>query len=332
MKKYKCLNKNIYNSGKYKILPLRFQDRYDIMNWRNEQKYHLRQQNDLKLEIQDLYFENVINNLFKLKFPKQILFSYLEDDKCIGYGGLVHVNWKKKDAEISFIMDTVLEDKLFDFHWSIFLNLIEKVAFNDLRLIRIFTHAYNLRPHLYDVLLKNSYNEESKIKSDNTKKSEFVLVHSKISKKIKLIKANIKHIDIAFEWVNEPSIRKFSFNKTKIDFHSHKNWFVEKIKNPRCFYFFLKYESNICGSIRFDEFNNKYKISYLIDKEFQGHGLGRIILFLGTLLLKKKIKNKIEVYGDVKNDNYSSIKIFENLSFDRKKLNKSILRFQKVIT
>ena len=332
MRKYKCLETNIYNEGKYTILPLRFQDRYDIMKWRNEQKYHLRQQNDLNQEIQDLYFKNVINNLFKLKFPKQILFSYLEDDKCIGYGGLVHVNWKKRDAEISFIMDTVLEDESFDFHWSIFLNLIEKVAFIDLKLIRIFTHAYNLRPHLYDVLLKNNYNEESRIKSDNTKKSEFVLVHSKISKKIKLIEANIKHINIAFRWVNEPSIRKFSFKKIKIDFDSHKNWFLKKINNSRCFYFFLKYENNICGSIRFDELNNKFKISYLIDIEFQGQGLGKIILFLGTLLLQKKIKNKIEVYGDVKNDNYSSIKIFENLSFDKKKLNESILRFEKNIT
>ena len=67
MKKYKCLEKNIYNSGKYSILPLRFQDRYDIMNWRNEQKYHLRQENDLSKEIQDLYFKNIILKFSEIK-------------------------------------------------------------------------------------------------------------------------------------------------------------------------------------------------------------------------------------------------------------------------
>ena len=73
--------------------------------------YHLRQQNKLRIEDQNNYFENVVMKLFNLKNPDQILFSYISENKCIGYGGLVHINWNKKYAEISFIMKTKLERK-----------------------------------------------------------------------------------------------------------------------------------------------------------------------------------------------------------------------------
>ena len=184
MKKYKCLEKNIYNSGKYSILPLRFQDRYDIMNWRNEQKYHLRQENDLSKEIQDLYFKNIINNLFKVKFPDQILFSYLEENKCIGYGGLVHINWEKKDAEISFIMETLLEKKYFDFHWRNFLFLIEEVAFKDLSFNKISTYAYDLRSHIYNIFEEAGFYRESELKNQLFHNGEYksVIIHSKKNK------------------------------------------------------------------------------------------------------------------------------------------------------
>ena len=46
---------------------------------------------------------------------KSVLFNYLHNGKCIGYGGLVHINWIDKNAEVSFIMDTELEENYFEF-------------------------------------------------------------------------------------------------------------------------------------------------------------------------------------------------------------------------
>ncbi len=43
MNTYKSLNKQTFSKGEYSIVPIRFEDRYDIMKWRNEQVYHLRQ-------------------------------------------------------------------------------------------------------------------------------------------------------------------------------------------------------------------------------------------------------------------------------------------------
>jgi len=177
MESYKVLNKQVFNSGVFSLVPIRFQDRIDIMNWRNEQIYHLRQSEKLTKEKQDLYFKNVINNLFVQNYPNQILFSFLKKNKCIGYGGLVHINWNDKTAEISFVMETNLEKDYFEFHWCTFLNMIEKTAFKEIGLNKIYTHAFDLRPLLYSALEKQNFIMEKTYTDIYNNK---VVIHSKI--------------------------------------------------------------------------------------------------------------------------------------------------------
>ena len=55
---------------------------------------------------------------------------------ALGYGGLVHINWIDKNAEISFIMNTSLEKEHFNFHWKMYLSLVEQVAFDELSYIK----------------------------------------------------------------------------------------------------------------------------------------------------------------------------------------------------
>lgn len=154
---YQVLDKDCFSNGEYSIVPIRFEDRLDIMKWRNEQLYHLRQNKPLTETDQTNYFENVVNELFNQEQPNQILFSYLKEYKCIGYGGLVHINWIDKNAEISFIMATELEKDFFQFHWSTYLKMIEQVAFEQLGLHKLYVYAFDLRPHLYEVLEGNGY-------------------------------------------------------------------------------------------------------------------------------------------------------------------------------
>lgn len=184
MRCYKALNKQIFSFGKYKIIPIRNDDRFDIMKWRNEQIYHLRQKSILTSKMQDNYFKNVISPLFNQEFPAQILFSFMSELECIGYGGLVHINWKNKSAEISFIMRTDLELKSFEFYWTIYLSLIEKVAFNELSLHKINTYAYDLRPKLYPILENCGYEKEKEENSnlDSNGKLLKVIKHVKYNK------------------------------------------------------------------------------------------------------------------------------------------------------
>jgi RimJ/RimL family protein N-acetyltransferase len=182
-KNYKVLVNNFLSKGAFSLVPIRLEDKMKIMQWRNEQIYHLRQEKPLTVEDQNNYFNNVVSKLFEQEQPNQILFSLLENGDCIGYGGLVHINWKDRNAEISFIMQTSLEERRFDEIWSNYLSLLVQVAFNELKLHKIFTYAFDVRPNLYSIFLKSDFYEEVRLKEHCFFDNKFidVVIHSKIN-------------------------------------------------------------------------------------------------------------------------------------------------------
>ena len=180
---YKCLQVQTFQLGIHQLVPIRDEDKYLILKWRNEQLYHLRQAAPLSIEDQEKYFKQTVSNLFEQEKPSQLLFSYLENGVCIGYGGLVHINWRDKYAEISFVMDTALEKEFFQFHWTKYLTILEKIAFEGLNFHKVFTYAFDLRPHLYQAVLSNGFFEETRLKEHCLFNNQFidVVIHSKIN-------------------------------------------------------------------------------------------------------------------------------------------------------
>ncbi len=179
---YKILKRDKIQFGIYALVPIRQRDKYKIMKWRNEQVYHLRQKEKLTKKDQEEYFSTIIKDLFKIDKPNQLLFSYLKNEECIGYGGLVHIDWINSNAEISFIMDTSREKEEFHFHWSNYLNLLEEIAFKDLKFEKIYTFAYDLRPHLFTTIEKCGYQMEGLLKNHYLFENKFydVKIHSKL--------------------------------------------------------------------------------------------------------------------------------------------------------
>jgi len=178
---YQCLEKQKFTREGFSLVPIRWEDRYKIMHWRNEQIYHLRQDKILTKEDQDAYFENTISKLFDQEQPDQILFSLIKDETCIGYGGLVHIDWLLKSAEISFLIDTELEKTRFIELWSLYLSMIERIAFYEKTLHKIYVYAYDLRPNLYPILIKSGFTFEKRIKNKIIHSDQWVdaIIHSK---------------------------------------------------------------------------------------------------------------------------------------------------------
>lgn len=190
MRHYKVLKHTIYAENGYSIVPIRSEDRYHIMKWRNEQLFHLRQEKPLTKEAQDVYFETVVKNLFIEDKPNQLLFSYLEGDQCIGYGGLVHINWIDKNAEISFITETPFINKDYEAHLLRFLGFVENVASTGLNFHKLFTYAFDVRPEIYAILEKGGFKKEAVLKEHCFIDEHFldVIIHSKFIQKNNLKK------------------------------------------------------------------------------------------------------------------------------------------------
>jgi hypothetical protein len=88
------LKNQTYSLDDYTITPLRFQDITLIRKWRNSQIIVLRQKKPLTVKQQLSYFKTVIKKSFNSKKPEVILFSFILNKSCIGYGGFVHIDWE----------------------------------------------------------------------------------------------------------------------------------------------------------------------------------------------------------------------------------------------
>ena len=165
MPAYRILSRNDYRHGRYRLLPIRPDDRVAIREWRNAQMDILRQAAPLTAEAQDRYFRDVIAPLFEAAQPAQLLFSLLLDEELIGYGGLVHIDWAAGRAEISFLLDTGCNAHIptFQADFAAYLHLLRQVAFEDLPLQKINTEAYDVRPYLTEVLEAEGFAEEARL-------------------------------------------------------------------------------------------------------------------------------------------------------------------------
>ena len=314
---YNCLNQNEFKVLDYKLVPIRYKDRLDIMNWRNEQMYHLRQDKPLTEIDQENYFSKTVSNLFYKEKPNQILFSYLKNGNCIGYGGLVHINWIERTAEVSFIMETSLEGNEFDLHWSTYLHLLKKIAFEELKLKSLYTYAYDLRPYLYPTLEKNNFKVKEHLKDEieiDGKKTD-VFIHECLNpvSLMKIREAKESDTRLIFNWSNDSLVRSQSFNSNIIEFENHKNWFKEKLQNDNSLLLINKFGENNIGLVRFELENDKCKVGILIDEKFRGKGFSSLMLINSSTYYFNRFS--IPIFAHIKESNTASIRSFEKAGY-----------------
>lgn len=318
MPKYICLQQQEQHLGDYSIVPLRYEDRFSIMKWRNEQIYHLRQARPLTEDDQQRYFDNVVSKLYDNPKPDQILFSYLEKGVCIGYGGLVHINWIDRNGEISFIMDTQLEAEHFAEHWSNYLTMLKAVAFDDLGLHKIYTYAFDLRPHLYTMLEANGYKREATLKEHCLFNGEYkdVVLHSLWNDRYEVINyvdcTKQQNLDI-LALRNRDDVRSWMVNPEVIPEENHFK-FVESLKgNPNRLYYAIYKNGVLMGTYNLtNEGDSVWERGIIANPSTQGTGQ--------TEKWERQILNSLPseiktVSAKVKQDNLRSIKYHEKLGY-----------------
>ena len=178
---YKALATNEFSNNEYAIVPLREIDILEIAKWRNEQIDILRQNIVLTDQNQKGYYDKYVVPSFSESHPKIILFSYLEHNMCIGYGGLTNIDWENECTELSFLLQTERAKNVQRYHrdFSHFLHLLKRVVFNELDLNRIFTETYDIRADHIRVLEENGFVLEGRLRQHVVIRGRFVdsLIH-----------------------------------------------------------------------------------------------------------------------------------------------------------
>ncbi len=140
-----------------------------------------------------------------------------------------------------------------------------------------------------------------------------------VSLKMKFRRAKADDAELAFDWANDPEVRKYSYSKSEILWKDHVQWFTKKISDNFCKYFIVEIDSIPVGQIRFDLSDDEpetYVISYLISKDWRGKGLGNSILVKGIQNLRTAHPVQ-KIIGYVQDLNIVSIKAFDRAGFKK---------------
>lgn len=150
------------------------------MRWRNQQMDVLRQSEPLTEEGQDKYFCDVVSTWFGEEHPEGVLFAIRWDKRLIGYGGLVHIDWKNRNAEVSFLLGNKNVDQdIYIDRFSRFLELTRQVA-SELALHKIYCVGYDIYQYRFQAFKQSGFECEARLRAHTVidRQAYDVLIHS----------------------------------------------------------------------------------------------------------------------------------------------------------
>jgi hypothetical protein len=180
---YKCLKQTIFREGDYVLSPISILNAETIRVWRNSQIQFLRQKREITQQEQQLYFlKNVRPNFYSAN-PPQLLFEISESGIFIGYGGLVHISWEDKRAEISFLTSPERSQSAnYETDFRHFLSLIKFIAKEKLGLHKLMTETYDGREIHLKTLISQGFCLEGRLIDHIAQMNEYrdALIHGLI--------------------------------------------------------------------------------------------------------------------------------------------------------
>lgn len=144
---YRCLPYPRLDAGGFSLRAVQPDDIEPIRQWRNAQREVLRQAEPIGSEAQRAYFDRSIWPALDEAQPANVLLAFSEGDRLIGYGGLVHIGWEHRRAEVSFLLEPDLagDEPAYRARFAAYLELIKELAFRGLGFHRLFTETFAFR-------------------------------------------------------------------------------------------------------------------------------------------------------------------------------------------
>jgi len=135
-----------------------------------------------------------------------------------------------------------------------------------------------------------------------------------------LLISEAKEIDGKFLWElrNECSIRLMSKSTELIDWETHKDWFLNALKNDNSNIYIAFLKNEPVAMVRYDlskNFKKSFEISIAVKTKFQGIGIAKKLLQESIKLFAGKVKKDCQIISIIKKINSRSIRFFEKSGF-----------------
>ena len=125
-------------------------------------------------------------------------------------------------------------------------------------------------------------------------------------------------MDFLFKLANDKKVRQNSFSPKEIMYDEHRKWF-DAVFNREDYkqYIYMLDEKSI-GQVHLEMCGSKAEIGYSICEEYRGQGLGKELISLIQLQVKKDFPHIKTLTAKVKPENTISQKVFEAEGFQEK--------------
>jgi len=163
---YRCLPFPRLEDRGFSLRAVQQSDIEPIRQWRNAQIGVLRQAEPISEDAQNAYFAREIWPTLDKAQPRNILLAFSEGYRLIGYGGLVHVAWEHRRAEVSFLLEPEMErDRdAFSACFATYLGMIKELAFRGLGFHRLVTETFDIRPAVVAALEQAGFRLEGRMR------------------------------------------------------------------------------------------------------------------------------------------------------------------------
>lgn len=141
-----------------------------------------------------------------------------------------------------------------------------------------------------------------------------------------LMIAQFKDRNTIFEWVNDPQVRRASFQSGEIQEQEHTKWFSAILNDPDSRIWILNKNDVPCGMVRVERVDGIATLSYSVAASHRGKGLSVPMLKLALREIAK-IWPKERVVAWTRSDNVASIRVLEKARFHRDNTEKKRVRF-----
>ncbi|MBM7606296.1 UDP-2,4-diacetamido-2,4,6-trideoxy-beta-L-altropyranose hydrolase [Metabacillus crassostreae] len=143
-----------------------------------------------------------------------------------------------------------------------------------------------------------------------------------------LRKAKDEDVYAVFQLSNEDYVRKYSINKSKINWEDHKNWFQSIINSDEnVFYVVTDYTEEFLGQLRYKIEDESGIVSISLGRTIAGKGLSKELLKKSLELLHVERNDLKNIIAYVSNDNIASKKLFEKVGFILHENNNGLLKY-----
>ena len=120
--------------------------------------------------------------------------------------------------------------------------------------------------------------------------------------------------NLLLDWANDPSVRKWSFNKNVISSDQHNIWFNNKLDNTNVLMWIFQVNNSPIGLVRLEKDNGEAVLSYLIAPQSRGKGWASKMLKMAMNKVRKHWLN-VKVLAYTLPENVASITSLEKAGF-----------------